>query len=244
MRAVVQRVTEARVEVDGVVVGDIDAGLVALLGVSKSDVPADAEYLAEKITGLRIFPDDAGKMNRSLMEAGGAILAVSQFTLYGDCRKGRRPSFDLAAPAEQARALYEHFVAALRRAGARVETGVFQAHMAVSLVNDGPVTLILESPDRNPNVPQSKRRMISATGPSPATRPRSKNTARVARATGERGVVRSDQEFGLAAGRSRAGGRVRAGRVDRERLSAHRAPELPAPSPARRRSPRAVSRRR
>jgi D-tyrosyl-tRNA(Tyr) deacylase len=146
MRAVVQRVGEARVEVDGAVVGEIGAGLMVLLGVAKTDTAADAEFLATKIAGLRVFSDDAGKMNRSVLEAGGAMLAVSQFTLYGDCRKGRRPSFDAAAPAEQARALYEHFVAAARREGVRVETGIFQAHMAVSLVNDGPVTLILESP--------------------------------------------------------------------------------------------------
>ena len=146
MRAVVQRVVRAKVEVDGTVTGEISAGLLVLLGVAKSDTGTDAEFLAEKIAGLRIFSDDAGKMNRSLIETGGAILAVSQFTLYGDCRKGRRPSFDLAAPAEQGCALYEHFVAVLRRAGVRVETGIFQAHMAVSLVNDGPVTLIVESP--------------------------------------------------------------------------------------------------
>jgi D-tyrosyl-tRNA(Tyr) deacylase len=146
MRAVVQRVSQAKVEVDGAVAGEIGVGLLVLLGVAKGDTAADAEFLAEKIAGMRIFSDDAGKMNHSLAEAGGAILAVSQFTLYGDCRKGRRPSFDFAAPAEQARALYEHFVAALRRAGVPVETGVFQAHMAVSLINDGPVTLIVESP--------------------------------------------------------------------------------------------------
>lgn len=145
MRVVVQRVTHAKVEVDGAVAGEIGAGLLALLGVAKPDTAVDAEFLAEKIAGLRIFPDEAGKMNRSLLETGGAMLAVSQFTLYGDCRKGRRPSFDHAAPAEQARALYEHFVEAVRRAGVRVETGIFQAHMAVSLVNDGPVTLIVES---------------------------------------------------------------------------------------------------
>jgi D-aminoacyl-tRNA deacylase len=149
MRVVVQRVTQAKVEVDGAVAGEIGAGLLVLLGVAKSDTAADAEFLANKIAGVRIFSDEAGKMNRSLLEAGGAMLVVSQFTLYGDCRKGRRPSFDLAAPAEQARALYEHFVAALRGAGVRVETGIFQAHMAVSLVNDGPVTLIIESPSRS-----------------------------------------------------------------------------------------------
>jgi D-tyrosyl-tRNA(Tyr) deacylase len=151
MRAVVQRVTQAKVEVDGAVTGEIGAGMLVLLGVAKPDTAADADFLAEKIAGLRIFSDDAGKMNRSLIETGGAMLAVSQFTLYGDCRKGRRPSFDLAAPAGQARALYEHFVAASREAGVRVATGIFQAHMAVSLVNDGPVTLILESPSRGLN---------------------------------------------------------------------------------------------
>ncbi len=145
MRAVLQRVTSAKVEVDGAVVGEIGAGLLVLLGVGKPDTPADADYLAAKIAGLRIFSDSAGKMNLSLIETGGAMLAVSQFTLYGDCRKGRRPSFDPAAPPEQARALYESFVEAARRTGVRVETGIFQAHMAVSLVNDGPVTLIVES---------------------------------------------------------------------------------------------------
>ena len=146
MRAVVQRVKQANVEVDGVVVGEIGPGLLVLLGVAKTDTTAGADFLADKITNLRIFSDEAGKMNRSLLDTGGALLAVSQFTLYGDCRKGRRPSFDHAAPAEQARALYEHFVAVARRTGVRVETGVFQADMQVSLVNDGPVTLIVESP--------------------------------------------------------------------------------------------------
>jgi D-aminoacyl-tRNA deacylase len=126
-------------------VGEISAGVLVLLGIAKTDAARDAEFLAEKIAGLRIFSDPAGKMNLSLMETGGAMLAVSQFTLYGDCRKGRRPSFDDAAPAEQARGLYEHFVAAARAKGVRVETGVFQADMAVSLVNDGPVTVIVES---------------------------------------------------------------------------------------------------
>ncbi len=149
MRAVVQRVTQARVEVDGSISGEIGPGLLVLLGVTKSDTTADSDYLADKIAGLRIFSDGAGKMNLSVLDTGGAMLAVSQFTLYGDCRKGRRPSFDYAAPAEQARALYLHFIEAARRAGVRVETGVFQAHMSVSLVNDGPVTLIVESP--NPN---------------------------------------------------------------------------------------------
>lgn len=144
MRAVVQRVTEARVEVDGAVVGAIGSGLLVLLGVTHADTAAGAAFLAEKIVNLRIFPDHAGKMNLSLLDRGGALLVVSQFTLYGDCRKGRRPGFDQAAPAEQARALYEEFVAAARRTGLRVETGTFQAHMAVSLVNDGPVTFIVE----------------------------------------------------------------------------------------------------
>lgn len=146
MRALIQRVTSASVRVDGAIVGEIGAGVLVLIGVAKPDTVADAEYLAEKVVYLRIFSDDAGKMNRSLLDTGGVLLAVSQFTLYGDCRKGRRPGFDAAAPAEQGRALYEHFVAAVRRAGVGVETGTFQAHMEVSLVNDGPVTLMLESP--------------------------------------------------------------------------------------------------
>src|SRR5271166_2004616 len=145
MRALLQRVTEARVTVDGTVTGKIGVGLLVLLGVSKLDTEADAEFVAQKVLNLRIFEDKQGKMNRSLLDTGGAMLVVSQFTLYGDCRKGRRPSFDDAAPAEQARALYQHFVDAARRAGLRVETGIFQAHMAVSLINDGPVTLIVES---------------------------------------------------------------------------------------------------
>jgi len=149
MRAVIQRGIQARVEVDGAVVGEIGRGLLVLLGAGKSDTAADADFLAGKIASLRIFADQAGKMNRSVLDVAGALLVVSQFTLYGDCRKGRRPSFDLAAPAEQARALYEHFVAAARRTGVHVETGVFQADMAVSLTNDGPVTLILESPGRS-----------------------------------------------------------------------------------------------
>lgn len=145
MRAVIQRVTEARVKVEGAVAGEIGAGLLVLLGVAQPDTAADAEFLAEKILNLRIFADDAGKMNRSLLDTRGSLLVVSQFTLYGDCRKGRRPSFDAAAPAGQARALYETFVERARRSGLRVETGVFQAHMDVSLVNHGPVTLILET---------------------------------------------------------------------------------------------------
>jgi len=149
MRAVVQRVTYAKVAVEGAVVGEIGPGLLVLLGVAKGDTTADADFLAAKVSQLRIFSDAAGKMNRSLEETGGAMLVVSQFTLYGDCRKGRRPSFDAAAAPQVARWLYEYFVEVTRRTGLRVETGVFQADMAVSLLNDGPVTLIVESPSRN-----------------------------------------------------------------------------------------------
>jgi D-tyrosyl-tRNA(Tyr) deacylase len=145
MRALLQRVTHASVVVEGSVVGEIGAGLLILLGVAKPDTTADAAFLADKALNLRIFPDAEGKMNRSLLDTGGSLLVVSQFTLYGDCRKGRRPGFDAAAPAEQARALYESFVEIARRSGLRVETGVFQAHMEVALVNDGPVTLMLET---------------------------------------------------------------------------------------------------
>lgn len=146
MRAVVQRVSEARVRAGGQVRAEIGRGLLVLVGVGREDTPAEADYLAEKIAALRVFDDGEGKMNRALAEVGGAVLAVSQFTLYGDCRKGRRPSFDRAAAAEPARALYERFVAKLRELGVPVETGVFQARMAVELVNDGPVTLLLTSP--------------------------------------------------------------------------------------------------
>lgn len=125
--------------------GQIGAGLLVLLGVAKQDTRTDADYLADKVTGLRIFADEAGKMNRSVAETGGSLLVVSQFTLYGDCRKGRRPGFDLAAPPDQARALYEYFVEACRKRNVRVETGIFQALMAVHLTNDGPVTIILDS---------------------------------------------------------------------------------------------------
>ena len=145
MRALLQRVSHARVTVDGSVVGEIGPGLLILLGVAKPDTEANAEFLVDKILNLRIFPDAAGKMNLSLLDTAGELLVVSQFTLYGDCRKGRRPGFDAAAPAEQARTLYEFFVARARRSGLRVATGVFQAHMEVALVNDGPVTLLLET---------------------------------------------------------------------------------------------------
>ncbi|WP_305041829.1 D-aminoacyl-tRNA deacylase [Geoalkalibacter sp.] len=145
MRAVVQRVAEARVEVDGQVVGAIGRGLLVLLGVGEGDGAEDLAYLADKIAGLRIFEDEQGKMNLSVTEVGGAVLVVSQFTLYGDCRKGRRPSFTPAAAPETANRLYEEFVARLRIAGLEVATGVFQAHMGVHLLNDGPVTLLLDS---------------------------------------------------------------------------------------------------
>jgi len=145
MRAVLQRVTKAHVDVGGKVVGAIEHGLLVLLGVARTDTNQDAEYIAEKILHLRIFPDDAGKMNRSVLQAGGALLVVSQFTLYGDCKKGRRPSFDEAASGDQAREIYNYFVAHLNSSNIVVQTGVFQAEMQVHLVNDGPVTIILES---------------------------------------------------------------------------------------------------
>jgi len=145
MRLVIQRVREARVEIDGGCCGSIAAGLLVRVAVAKTDTAADADYLVEKLLGLRIFPDEAGKMNRSVVEAGGSLLVVSNFTLYGDCTKGRRPRFDLAASPEDARSLYEYFVQELRARQIPVETGVFQASMAVHLVNDGPVTLVCES---------------------------------------------------------------------------------------------------
>lgn len=145
MRILIQRVKQARVEVDGEVSGSISRGLLVFLGISQRDSRTDADYLVDKVTGLRIFPDDGGKMNRSIQDAGGSLLIVSQFTLYGDCRKGRRPSFDQAAPPELARVLYDYFVEKVRATGIHVETGVFQASMQVHLVNDGPVTLICES---------------------------------------------------------------------------------------------------
>jgi D-aminoacyl-tRNA deacylase len=145
MRAVVQRVSLARVTVEDKVVGEIGTGLLVLLGVAKTDVEADAVYLAEKIRGLRVFEDDQGKMNRSVQDAGGSVLAVSQFTLYGDVRRGKRPSFDDAAQPEKARQLYELFVEKIRAAGLRCETGQFQAMMKVELANEGPVTILLDS---------------------------------------------------------------------------------------------------
>jgi D-tyrosyl-tRNA(Tyr) deacylase len=148
MRAVLQRVSRAQVSVDGRVTGEIGAGLVVLVAVGREDVPATATAMAEKIVNLRIFNDDQGKTNRSLMETGGAILAVPQFTLYGDARGQRRPSFIQAAPPELGKSLYAEFVRALEALGVRVQTGVFQAHMSVELVNEGPVTILLDS-DKN-----------------------------------------------------------------------------------------------
>ena len=145
MRAVVQRVKSSAVSVDGRTVAEIGSGLMVLLGVARGDTAADADYLAAKISHLRIFHDDQGKMNRSLLETGGEMLVVSQFTLLGDCRKGRRPSFIEAAGPEQGEALYERFVQQVRAEGVSLQTGIFRALMAVSLVNDGPVTLIVES---------------------------------------------------------------------------------------------------
>jgi D-aminoacyl-tRNA deacylase len=145
MRAVVQRVSRAQVSVGEEVTGKIGAGAVVLLGVAKSDSQADADYIAAKVLGLRIFEDENGKMNLSLAETRGAVLAVSQFTLYGDARKGRRPSFDQAAPPQQANELYEYFVSKIRGAGFVCETGRFQAMMKVDLINDGPVTILLDS---------------------------------------------------------------------------------------------------
>jgi D-tyrosyl-tRNA(Tyr) deacylase len=148
MRAVIQRVRSAAVIVDETSVGAIDRGLLVLLGVTHADTDAEARWLAEKTAGLRIFNDDAGKMNRDVAEVGGSVLVVSQFTLYGDCQKGRRPSFIDAARPEQAEPLYECFVNALRAVGIRTATGRFGAAMEVHLVNDGPVTLIIDTPPR------------------------------------------------------------------------------------------------
>jgi len=145
MRAVVQRVSYASVKVDGRIIGEIDAGLLVLLGIAQDDSESDAEYLAEKIIGLRIFEDADGKMNLSVVDTRGAILAVSQFTLFGDVRRGKRPSFDAAARPEQAKKLYEYFVERVRAAGVRCETGTFQAMMKVELANEGPVTILLDS---------------------------------------------------------------------------------------------------
>jgi D-tyrosyl-tRNA(Tyr) deacylase len=145
MRAVVQRVSRAKVTVDDNIAGEIGHGLLVLLGVGGEDQETDADYLADKIVGLRIFEDEHGKMNRSVSEVGGAVLVVSQFTLYGDVRKGRRPSFADAARPEKARTLYEYFVARVRAAGLPCETGRFQEMMDVELVNEGPITILVDS---------------------------------------------------------------------------------------------------
>lgn len=145
MRAVVQRVSRCSVSVQGEIVGRIGAGLLVLLGVSKNDDDSAADYLIEKVLGLRIFEDQQGKMNLSIRETGGELLVVSQFTLFGDVRRGKRPSFDAAAAPEEAKRLYEYFVSRIRAAGVRCETGQFQAMMEVELVNSGPVTILLDS---------------------------------------------------------------------------------------------------
>lgn len=145
MRAVVQRVSRASVKVNGEFTGTITDGLLILLGVARDDAESDVDYLADKVSGLRIFEDEAGKMNLSVSDVGGAVLAVSQFTLFGDVRKGKRPSFDAAARPERARELYEHFVARIRSLGLRCETGRFQEAMEVELTNQGPVTILLDT---------------------------------------------------------------------------------------------------
>ncbi len=144
MKAVIQRVTSASVTVEGSIVGQITQGVMILLGVEKGDAEPQADWLVEKIRGLRMFSDADGKMNLSVQDIGGALLVVSQFTLAGNCAKGRRPSFDTAAPADEGKRLYDYFVAAAKRTGLPVETGIFQADMQVAIVNDGPVTFILE----------------------------------------------------------------------------------------------------
>ena len=149
MKLVIQRVSEARVIAGGATVGSIRTGLVVLVGIAKSDTEKDADYLSGKLIGLRVFPDENGKMNLNVSEANGSILIVSQFTLYGDCRKGRRPSFDRAALPEQALTLYNYFVDKVRRSRVPVETGTFQAMMEVRLVNQGPVTVLIDSEERN-----------------------------------------------------------------------------------------------
>jgi D-tyrosyl-tRNA(Tyr) deacylase len=145
MRVVIQRVKEARVEVEGRVSGAIGAGLVLLLGIAKTDTFRDADYLVDKVLALRIFSDEAGKMNRSVLDVNGGLLVVSNFTVYGDCRKGRRPGFDLAADPEKAQELYQYFLSRARSAPIAIESGVFRASMSVHLVNDGPVTLLCDS---------------------------------------------------------------------------------------------------
>jgi D-aminoacyl-tRNA deacylase len=148
MRALIQRVTEARVEVGGQVTGSVGTGLLVFVGIAGPDTEKEADYLVDRIVGLRIFPDMQRKMNCDIRQAGGALLLVPQFTLYADCRRGRRPSFDAAAPPDRAQALYSYFVAAARATGVPVSTGVFQASMRVQLVNDGPVTIMVDSAEK------------------------------------------------------------------------------------------------
>jgi D-aminoacyl-tRNA deacylase len=148
MRLVIQRVSEASVKVNESTIGSIRKGLAVFIGIGQQDTEADANYLIDKLLGLRVFPDENGKMNRSIQDAGGSLLLVSQFTLYGDCRRGRRPSFDRAAPPDRAQALYRYFVESAKQRLVPVETGIFQASMQVQLVNEGPVTLLMDSADR------------------------------------------------------------------------------------------------
>ena len=148
MKLVIQRVREARVTVEGNIAGAIRTGLLVFLGIARNDTEQDADYLADKLLGLRIFPDQEGKMNRSVQECGGSLLVVSQFTLYGDCRRGRRPSFDQAAPPDQALPLYNYFLERVKKGPVPVQAGLFQATMEVHLVNDGPVTILMDSGDR------------------------------------------------------------------------------------------------
>lgn len=148
MRLVIQRVTEARVVVNESTSGEIGKGFLVFLGIARGDSTADADYLAEKLLGLRVFPDENGKMNLGISEIGGSILLVSQFTLYGDCRRGRRPSFDRAMPPNDAGPVYDYFLDTLKKGPVPVETGVFQASMRVHLVNDGPVTIIIDSEEK------------------------------------------------------------------------------------------------
>lgn len=149
MKIVIQRVAHASVLVNGLTVGEINRGLLVFLGISRDDTIEDADYLLDKLLWLRIFPDAERKMNLNIQDAGGSLLVVSQFTLYGDCRRGRRPSFDHAAPPDRARGLYEHFLAVARRGPVPVQSGEFQAMMEVHLVNDGPVTILIDSAERN-----------------------------------------------------------------------------------------------
>jgi D-tyrosyl-tRNA(Tyr) deacylase len=148
MRLLIQRVSEAQVTVEASTIGSIRSGLLVFVGIAREDSFAEADYAVQKMVGLRIFPDAAGKMNRTVQEAGGSLLLISQFTLYGDCRKGKRPSFDRAAPPAEAQTLYNYFVEAARRSPVPVETGVFQAEMKVHLVNEGPVTIWIDTADR------------------------------------------------------------------------------------------------